>query len=201
MPKLTQVRKSAYHITEPLVPFLVRRHITPTTLTWIGFAISLGAAALIATGHLFPAGFVVLVSGFFDMLDGALARHNNQVTRFGAVLDSTLDRISEAVLLLGVLIFYLSSSDHPTIGILITGLALIGSPLVSYVRARAETIGLECKIGLFTRAERVIVLAVGLLASHFSYALVTALATIALFSFITAGQRLRYVLKQTRKSP
>jgi CDP-diacylglycerol--glycerol-3-phosphate 3-phosphatidyltransferase len=201
MPKLTQVRKSAYHITEPLVPFLVRRHITPTTITWIGFAISLGAAVLIATGHLFPAGFVVLASGFFDMLDGALARHSNQASRFGAILDSTLDRISEAVLLLAILIFYLSAGNHPTIGILITGLALIGSPLVSYVRAKAETIGVECKIGLFTRAERVIVLAVGLLASHFSYALITALAIIALFSFITAGQRLRYVLKQTGKSP
>ena len=201
MPKLTEVRKSAYRITEPLVPFLKRRHITPTTLTWIGFAISLGAAALIATGHLIPAGFVVLVSGFFDMLDGALARHTDQVTRFGAVLDSTLDRVSEAVLLLGVLIFYLSFDSQPTIGILVTGLALIGSPLVSYVRAKAETIGLECKIGLFTRAERVIVLTVGLLASYFSYALITALAIIALFSFITAGQRLHYVLKQTRKSP
>jgi len=201
MPKLTEVRKSAYRITEPLVPFLKRRHITPTTLTWIGFAISLGAAALIATGHLFLAGFVVLASGFFDMLDGALARHTDQVTRFGAVLDSTLDRVSEAVLLLGVLIFYLTFNSQPTIGILITGLALIGSPLVSYVRAKAETIGLECKIGLFTRAERVIVLTVGLLASHFSYALAIALAIIALFSFITAGQRLHYVLKQTRESP
>lgn len=201
MPKLTEVRKSAYRITEPLVPFLKRRHITPTTLTWIGFAISLGAAALIATGHLLPAGFVVLASGFFDMLDGALARHTDQVTRFGAVLDSTLDRVSEAVLLLGVLIFYLTFNTQPTIGIVVTGLALIGSPLVSYVRAKAETIGLECKIGLFTRAERVIVLTVGLLASYFSYALVTALAIIALFSFITAGQRLHYVLKQTRKSP
>jgi CDP-diacylglycerol--glycerol-3-phosphate 3-phosphatidyltransferase len=201
MPKLTEIRKSAYRITEPLVPFLKRRHITPTTLTWIGFAISLGAAALIATGHLIPAGFVVLVSGFFDMLDGALARHTDQVTRFGAVLDSTLDRVSEAVLLLGVLIFYLTFDRQPTIGILITGLALIGSPLVSYVRAKAETIGLECKIGLFTRAERVIVLTVGLLASYFSYALVTALAIIALFSLITTGQRLHYVLKQTRKSP
>jgi len=201
MPKLTEVRKSAYYITEPLVPFLTRRHVTPTTLTWIGFAISLGAAALIATGHLFPAGFVVLVSGFFDMLDGALARHSNQATRFGAVLDSTLDRVSEAVLLLSILIFYLISGSQPFIGIMVAGLALIGSPLVSYVRAKAETIGLECKVGLFTRAERVIVLAVGLLASYFSYALVIALAIIALFSFITAGQRLYYVLKQTRKSP
>ena len=201
MPKLTEVRKSAYQITEPLVPFLTRRHVTPTTLTWIGFAISLGAVALIVTGHLFPAGFVVLVSGFFDMLDGALARHINQATRFGAVLDSTLDRVSEAVLLLSILIFYLISGSQPFIGILVAGLALIGSPLVSYVRAKAETIGLECKVGLFTRAERVIVLAVGLLASYFSYALVIALAIIALFSFITAGQRLYYVLNQTRKSP
>jgi CDP-diacylglycerol--glycerol-3-phosphate 3-phosphatidyltransferase len=143
MPKLTEVRKSAYRITEPLVPFLKRRHITPTTLTWTGFAISLGAAALIATGHLFLAGFVVLVSGFFDMLDGALARHTNKVTRFGAVLDSTLDRVSEAVLLLAILAFYLTSVNQPSLGILITGLALIASPLVSYVRAKAEAIGLE----------------------------------------------------------
>jgi CDP-diacylglycerol--glycerol-3-phosphate 3-phosphatidyltransferase len=201
MPKLTQVRKSTYHITEPLVPLLVKRHITPTALTWIGFVVSLGASALIATGHLFPAGFVVLVSGFFDMLDGALARHTNQATHFGAVLDSTLDRVSEAVMLLAILVFYLTFGGQPTIGILVTGLALAGSPLVSYVRARAEVIGLECKKGLFTRAERVIVLAVGLLASHLNYALVTALAIIALFSFITAGQRLHYVLKQTKKSP
>lgn len=200
MPKLTEVRKSAYHITEPLVPFLTRRNITPTTITWVGFAISLGTAALIANGYLFPAGFLVLVSGFFDMLDGALARHSNQVTHSGAVLDSTLDRVSEAVLLLAILIFYLTSGGQSTIGILVTGLALIGSPLVSYIRAKAETIGLECKIGIFTRSERVIVLAVGLLASHFSYALITALAIIALFSFITAGQRLRHVLRQTGKS-
>jgi CDP-diacylglycerol--glycerol-3-phosphate 3-phosphatidyltransferase len=143
---------------------------------------------------------VVLVSGFFDMLDGALARHANQATHSGAVLDSTLDRISEAVMLLAVLVFYLTSTSQSTIGILVTGLALAGSPLVSYVRARAETIGLECKKGLFTRAERVIVLAVGLLASQLDYALVIALAIIALFSFITAGQRLRYVLKQSEKS-
>jgi CDP-diacylglycerol--glycerol-3-phosphate 3-phosphatidyltransferase len=199
MPKLTEVRKSAYHLTEPLVPLLVKTHITPSTLTWLGFAISLGAAALIATGHLFIAGFVVLASGFCDMLDGALARHTNQVTRSGAVLDSTLDRVSEAVLLLAVLIFYLSSASPSTIGILLVSLALIGSPLVSYIRARAEALGLECKMGLFTRPERVIALTVGLLASHIDYALITVLAIIAIFSFITAGQRLFYVLKQTRK--
>jgi len=167
MAKLTQVRKSAYYLTEPAVQFLARRHITPTTLTLTGFVITLGAAALIATGYLFIAGFVVLVAGFFDMLDGALARRTNQVTRFGAVLDSVLDRVSDAVLLLGILVFYLFFGDRSTVGILVVCLALIGSPLVSYIRARAEALGLECQVGLFTRAERVIVLAVGLWLSPF----------------------------------
>ncbi len=199
MPKLTRVRKSAHHLTAPLLPLLVKTHVTPTTLTWIGFAITLGAAALIATGHLFIAGFVVLASGFFDMLDGALARHTKQVTRFGAVLDSTLDRVSEALLLLAILIFYLLSGSPSTVAILVVSLALAASPLVSYIRSRAEAIGVECKIGLFTRAERVITLAAGLWLSHFSYALTIALAVIAIFSFITAGQRLSYVRKHTRE--
>ena len=199
MAKLTQVRKSAYYLTEPVVQLLARTRITPTTLTWLGFSITLGATALIATGHLFIAGFVVLVAGFFDMLDGALARRTNQVTRFGAVLDSVLDRISDAVPLLGILVFYLFFSDQSTIGILFVCLALIGSPLVSYIRARAEAMGLECQVGLFTRAERVIVLAVGLLLSQFvNYALIIALAVIAVFSFVTAGQRLIYVRQQTK---
>lgn len=199
MAKLTQVRKSAYYLTEPAVQFLARRHITPTTLTLTGFVITLGAAALMATGYLFIAGFVVLVAGFFDMLDGALARRTNQVTRFGAVLDSVLDRVSDAVPLLGILIFYLFFGDRSTLGILVVGLALIGSPLVSYIRAKAEALGLECQVGLFTRPERVIVLAVGLWLSPFvNYALIIALAVIAVFSFVTAGQRLMYVRQQTK---
>lgn len=199
MVKLTGVRRSAYHLTEPAVQLLVRTGITPNNLSWLGFSIAVGAAVLIATGHLFVAGFVVLAAGFFDMLDGALARRTNQVTSSGAVLDSILDRVSEAVLLLGILIFYLFFSDsRSTLGILLVCLALIGSPLTSYIRARAEAIGIECKIGLFTRPERVIVLAVGLLASPINNALIIALAIIATLSFVTAGQRLFYVLKQTR---
>jgi CDP-diacylglycerol--glycerol-3-phosphate 3-phosphatidyltransferase len=180
------------------VQLLVRTGITPNNLSWLGFSIAVGAAVLIATGHLFVAGFVVLAAGFFDMLDGALARRTNRVTSSGAVLDSILDRVSEAVLLLGILIFYLFSDSRSTLGILLVCLALIGSPLASYIRARAEAIGIECKIGLFTRPERVIVLAVGLLASPINNALIIALAIIATLSFVTAGQRLFYVLKQTR---
>ena len=200
MAKLSGVREViAYHLTQPAVRFLARTSITPSVITWFGFSVSIGAAVLIATEHIFAAGFVVLFSGFLDILDGALARHTNQVTRFGSVLDSTLDRVSDAVPLLGILVFYLFFGDQSTVGILLVCLALIGSPLVSYIRARAEALGLDCKIGLFTRAERIIVLAVGLLLSQIvDYALIIALAIIVVFSFVTAGQRLVYVWQQTK---
>ena len=200
MTELPRLRKStSYRLTEPIVRLLVKTHIAPTTLTWLGFAIALGAAAVIATGHPFIAGFMVLAAGFFDMLDGALARHTGQVTSFGAVLDSVLDRVSEAVLLLGILLFYLFLGNHSTIGILLVCLALVASPLVSYLRARAEALGIECQVGLFTRPERVIALAVGLLASRvIDYALIIALAIIVVFSFVTAGQRLLYLKRQTK---
>jgi CDP-diacylglycerol--glycerol-3-phosphate 3-phosphatidyltransferase len=139
---------------------------------------------------------MVLIAGFFDMLDGALARRTNQATRFGAVLDSTLDRLSEAVLLIGILVLY--AGEQSTTGILLVSVALIGSLLVSYIRARAEALGLECQVGLFTRAERVIVLALGLLLNQIDSALIIALAIIVAFSFFTAGQRLLYVWKQTK---
>ena len=196
MAKLTQVRKSAYRLTEPAVRLLIKTHVTPTNLTWIGFAIVLGAAALIATGHLLIAGFVVLAGSFFDMLDGALARRTNQATRFGAVLDSTLDRIAEAVILLSLLVLY--AQEQSVLGSLLVGITLLGSFLVSYVRARAEALGIECKAGLFTRPERVIILALGLLFSRIDYALITALAVIAALSFFTAIQRLIYAWQQTR---
>ena len=198
MAKLSEGRKlAAYYITQPAAELLARTPITPNIITWFGFLITLGAAVLIATGHLLAAGLVVLLAGFFDILDGALARRTNQTTRFGALLDSTLDRLSEALLLLGILVLNLFK-DQLTIEVLLVCLALIGSLLVSYIRARAEALGLECQVGLFTRAERVIVLALGLLLSQIDYALIIALAIIVLFSFFTAGQRVLYVWQQTK---
>ena len=197
MAELSEVRKAlAYRLTEPVVRFLSRTPITPSAITWFGFLLTVGAAALIIKEHLLAAGFIVLIAGFFDILDGALARRTNQATRFGAVLDSTLDRLSEAVLLLGILVLY--AGEQSITGILLVGFALIGSLLVSYVRARAEALGLECQVGLFTRAERVIVLALGLLLNQISYALIIALAIIVMFSFFTVGQRLLYVWQQTK---
>jgi CDP-diacylglycerol--glycerol-3-phosphate 3-phosphatidyltransferase len=195
--KLAEIRENTSHyLTQPVVRLLTRTAITPNALTWLGFLISLGAAALIVTGHLFAAGFTVLVAGLFDMLDGALARHISRTTRFGAILDSTLDRITEAILLLSILVLY--AREPSTIGVILVGIALPGSLLVSYIRARAEAAGVECKVGLFTRAERVVILALGLLLSQTGYALFIALGIIALFSFFTAGQRLLYVWRQVR---
>ncbi|MFC1983741.1 CDP-alcohol phosphatidyltransferase family protein [Chloroflexota bacterium] len=197
MTKLSEVRKAlAYRLTEPVVGLLSRAPITPSVITGFGFLLTVGAVALIVTGHLLAAGFVVLIAGFFDMLDGALARRVNQATRFGAVLDSTLDRLSEAVLLLGILVLY--AREQSIAGILLVGVTLIGSLLVSYIRARAEALGLECQEGLFTRTERVVVLALGLLLNQIDNALIIALAIIAVFSFFTAGQRLLYIWKQTK---
>ena len=195
--KLDEVRKTAaYYLTQPVVHLLAKTSITPNTITWLGFLISVGAAALIVTGHLLAAGLLVLVAGLFDLLDGALARRTNQVTHFGAVLDSTLDRFAEIVLLLGIVILFVR--EQSAVGILLVGIALPSSLVVSYIRARAEALGLDCKVGLFTRAERVIVLALGLLLSQIDYALIIALCIIVLFSLFTAGQRLLHVWHQTK---
>jgi len=197
VPRLSEVRKSlAFRFTEPLARLLARTAITPSAITWFGFLLAAGATVLIITGHLFAAGWVVLIGGFFDMLDGALARYTNRATRFGAILDSTIDRLSEAVVLLGILVLY--AREQLLAQTLLVGVTLFGSFLVSYIRARAETIGLKCQVGLFTRPERVIVLALGLLFNQITYALVIALGIIAVFSFITAGQRLLYVWQQTK---
>jgi CDP-diacylglycerol--glycerol-3-phosphate 3-phosphatidyltransferase len=195
--KLSEVRKTlAYQLTLPAVRLIAKTSITPTALTWIGFLLTIFAAVLIITENLLAAGFLVLVAGFFDIMDGALARHNNQVTRFGAILDSTLDRLSEAVLLISVLVLY--AVEQAFSKIMLVSIVLFSSQLVSYIRARAEACRLECRAGLFTRPERVVVLALGLLLSHFSYALITALAIIAIFSLVTVVQRLLYVLREAK---
>ena len=205
--KLSEVRKTmAYYFTQPVVRLLAKTPVAPNAITWFGFLVTVGAAALIITEHLFAAGFVVLIAGVFDILDGALARSTNRTTQFGAMLDSTLDRLAEAVLLLGILVLFVFAGEKSALfallskewAVLLVGLAIIGSPLVSYIRARAEALGLECQVGLFTRPERVVVLALGLLLSQIDYALIIALAIIVVFSFITVGQRLVYVWRQTK---
>ena len=203
MASLQSVRKSfARYFTDPVVTVLEKTHITPNTVTIIGTLITIAAAVLVSLDHLFAAGFVVLFAGLFDMFDGALARRTNQVTRFGGVLDSTLDRLSEAAILIGITAFY--TSQQNLWGVAVAGMALISSQLVSYIRARAEAIGINCEVGVFTRPERVVILSIGLLLGGFNNVLLIALIVIAVLSFTTAGQRLMYVkskLKDEKSKP
>jgi len=188
MANLARFRKAlSCYFTVPVVKVLAITPVTPNSLTFFSFIIAVSAAVLIATDNLLVAGFVVLASGFLDMLDGALARYTNRVSRYGAVLDSTLDRLAEGILLLGILFLYADKGS--TNGVLIAGAVMITSLLVSYVRARAEAVGIECMVGIFTRPERIIVLAFGLFINQ----LEIALYIIASFSLFTAGQRLFYV--------
>jgi CDP-diacylglycerol--glycerol-3-phosphate 3-phosphatidyltransferase len=199
MSKLETSRKSlGGRVTLPIVRLLARTPLTPDAVTWLGFVITLGAAALIVLEHLLAAGIVVIVAGAFDMLDGALARLTGRVSRFGAILDSTLDRLSEAALLLALLAVFTHQGRN--IPIVLVGFTLVGSLMVSYLRARMEGLGLEGREGWFTRPERVIIIALGLILSRFfNYALlVGALGLVAVFSYITVGQRLYSAWRQTK---
>ena len=199
MTKLVEIRKMlGVYLTRPVVHLLVKTSITPNTITWFGFFLSVVAAALIATEHLLVAGLLVLIAGLFDLVDGALARRTKQTTNFGAILDSTIDRLAEAVILLGVLILYARAQSIA--GIMLAGIAIPSSLVVSYIRAKAEALNLESEVGIFTRTERVIVLSLGLLLSWIDYALFTALGVIILFSLFTAGQRLLHARHQMKSS-
>ena len=184
------------YFTEPIVTVLVKTHLTPNAVTCLGLLITIAAAVLISLNHAFAAGFVVLFAGLFDMLDGALARRTNKVTKFGGVLDSTLDRVSEAAVLIGIAVLY--ANRHSTWGVALAGITLISSQLVSYIRAKAEALNINCEIGIFTRPERVVILSVGLLLTKFDNVLLIALAIIAALSFFTAGQRLFFVRKKIK---
>jgi CDP-diacylglycerol---glycerol-3-phosphate 3-phosphatidyltransferase len=179
-------------LIEPVVRFLARTPLTPNTITILGFCGVTSAAWLIITEHSFWAGIVVLLASILDAFDGAVARLTGRVSLFGSVLDSTLDRLAEGLVLLALL-FMLSAEDNTT-GVWLAGAALIFSFLVSYIRARAESVGLELTDGWFTRTERIIVLSLGMLTGY----ILVALAIIAGFSFLTASQRLFLVWRKTK---
>ncbi len=180
-----------------LIKPLAKTSVTPNMVTIAGFLVTLVAAALIVTGHLFAAGFVVLAAGFADLLDGSLARLTNRVTKFGGILDSTLDRLSEASILLALLVMY--ATNGPILGTWITGITLVSSMMVSYIRSRAETAGIDCEVGIFTRPERVVAFAIGLLFSSFGNTLLIVLGIVAALSVFTVIQRLWHAWKQAGK--
>lgn len=195
---LTDIRHTlARYLTEPAVQILAKMRLSPNALTVLGFALSIAIAWILALGHLFLGGFLVLFSGWFDLIDGALARATGRTTKFGALLDSTLDRLGEAALLFGLLFYYLRQNAFQES--LLIFAVLVGSVMVSYIRARAEGLGLESQVGLFTRPERVVLLALGLTLSPLEPALLIALWLLAVGTNLTALQRLFDVWRKTRR--
>ena len=175
-------------IVDGIARVFVNLGFSPSGLTVIGVLVACVAAALIARGMLAAGGVVVLVAGVFDMFDGAVARMTNRATKFGALFDSVMDRVSEAVVLLGLLWFYLDDGEQ--LGAVLVYVSIVGSTMVSYVRARAEGLGIECKGGLMQRPERVASLGVGIIVGQWwEPAVLVVLGVIAVLTVVTTVQR------------
>ena len=177
------------YVENPVVRLLRLLGLNPNLVTILGLLISGVGAYFISAGQWWIGGLVVLFAGIFDLFDGALARATNSVSRFGALLDSTVDRVSEAVVLLGLLAYYLSRDND--IGSILVYAAIIGSIMVSYLRARSEGLGIDCKVGVMTRPERVALVGIGLCVGHWEpRAMLLILGVIAVLTAFTAIHRL-----------
>jgi CDP-diacylglycerol--glycerol-3-phosphate 3-phosphatidyltransferase len=183
----------AERFTTPAARILSKTGVTPNMLTVMGFLVSIAAAVLIAKEYFLAGGLVVLFAGAFDLLDGPLARATGKTTRFGAFLDSTLDRLSEAAVLAGVLAYYTFFEKGTWEPLLAYG-CFVGSVMVSYLRARAEGLGVKCEVGIFTRVERVVVMSIGLIVGQWiDLAIPVMLGIITALAFVTVIQRLIHV--------
>jgi CDP-diacylglycerol--glycerol-3-phosphate 3-phosphatidyltransferase len=189
-----EASKDAFRqLLHPLVRLLSALRVRPDTLTILGWALSLGTAVLFGLGYVRVAGIVMLLAGLFDALDGAVARESNRMSAFGAFLDSTLDRISEAAIFVGIVFFY-AAAGRPY-GALLAGVAMTFSLLTSYARARAEGLGIECQVGLLERAGRVVILSV----SSILGPLMAGLCLVAAGALVTTAQRILHVRRATRE--
>ena len=177
-------RKWGASVIQPIALFLARLGLTPNAITVLGFLMTAAVAVVLATGHTQLAGVLLIGTLAFDAVDGTLARLMGTTSRFGAFLDSTLDRWAEVVLY-GALVWVFLENGQDT-GVLLAVAAMATSLMVSYTRARAEGVGLQCKEGLLTRFERLVILIAGLIFNQ----VIWALAIIAILAGITAVQRI-----------
>ena len=188
------VRRVTKWFIVPIAAALGRLGISPNLLTVIGFVLNIGVAYVLALGRFRLGGILVLLVAGFDALDGTLARETRRVSRFGAFLDSVMDRLSESTVYAGLLVYYMLRGASKEVFLIYLG--VIGSLLVSYARARAEGVGVQCKVGILTRVERVAVLVIALLLDKVQIAL----WILAILANATAFQRIYYVWRMTRGS-
>ncbi len=184
---LSHYKASLTRLGDPVARALLRAHVRPNHLTMLGLGVSIVAAGALAQGRLRVGAVLLALAGLFDFFDGSLARLANSVSAFGAFLDSVVDRYSDLVVLLGVVLYYHRAAD--TTGVFLTMVALVGTIMTSYTKARAQSIGVACDIGLIERPERLIVLIAG---ATFNL-LTPAMIALAVLTNLTALQRILYM--------
>jgi CDP-diacylglycerol--glycerol-3-phosphate 3-phosphatidyltransferase len=183
-------RKNTHFILDPIVNAIARLGISPNVLTFSGFLLNVLAGALIGFGQVVWGGVVMtFIAMPFDAFDGALARATNKQSKFGAFFDSVLDRVAEGALLIGLAALFVQRGDYTSVIVAFT--AMVGSFMVSYTRARAEGLDLECKVGLFSRLGRFLLLAIGLLLNQ----PVITVWLLTVLSSATAIQRIAHVYR------
>jgi CDP-diacylglycerol--glycerol-3-phosphate 3-phosphatidyltransferase len=160
------IGRAGQRIIDAMVRWLARGHINPNILTSVGVAINVGSGLLFGFGQFFWAGIVLIVANLFDMLDGQVARLSGRVTSFGGFLDSSLDRLSDMVVFVGLMVFYARAIEyHSTLNVFLAGAGLMGSVMVSYASARAESMIPKCDVGFLRRPERVVLFIIGALST------------------------------------
>ncbi|HEX7745619.1 MAG TPA: CDP-alcohol phosphatidyltransferase family protein [Micromonosporaceae bacterium] len=201
MAKIFQVsaRAGMARVVEPLARRLLRVGVTPNAVTVTGtVGVLIGALGFGARGHLIAGALIVTFFALTDLLDGTMARIRGGATRFGAFLDSSMDRLADGAVF-GAVTYWLATQDDRA-GVAAALLCLVGGQLVSYVKARAEGLGMTCNVGIAERTERLVVVGVGGLLAGFGlpWALPAALWLLAVLSFVTVGQRIRHVYRQAQ---
>lgn len=191
------IGRGAKRILNLMVRSLARHAVNPNALTVIGVLINLVCGMLFGLGYFFSAGLVLILANLFDMLDGNVARSTGRVTAFGGFLDSSLDRLSDMIAFLGIMVFYARDTPyHSTLNVFLAGAAMIGSALISYTSARAENIIPKCDVGFFRRPERIVLLIIGALSTHlestnfFANRMPAALLILAVGSYWTFAHRM-----------
>jgi CDP-diacylglycerol--glycerol-3-phosphate 3-phosphatidyltransferase len=200
------IGSGAMRIINAMVRWLAFGGINPNVLTVIGVTINVGCGVLFGFGEFFWAGIVLIVANLFDMLDGNVARISGRVTRFGGFLDSSLDRISDMVAFLGIIIFYASNTpEHSLLNVTLAGIGMIFSVMVSYTTARSESFGVKANVGFLQRPERMVLLIIGALSafpnsnSFFAGRMPQVLWVLAIGSLWTFIHRMFYIWKELRK--
>ena len=201
------IGRAAQRIIDAIVRWLALGHINPNILTVIGVSLNVGCGLLFGMGRFFSAGITLIVANLFDMLDGQVARLSGRVTRFGGFLDSSLDRLSDMVVFVGLMVFYARATEfHSTLNVFLAGAGLMGSVMVSYASARAESLIPKCDVGFLRRPERVVLFIIGALSTHpgstnfFANRMPAVLWVLAVGSYWTFAHRMYHTWRELTKA-